>query len=78
MPIGRQQDMAMSRSGDGFMPMTGANDCRWTMRGGLPMVMKKNTEVVNRLVALYRSVAEGDLMLSIVIGVCFGHGFCLI
>jgi len=76
--MGRQQDMAKSRSGDGFMLMIGADDCRWTMRGGLPMVMKKSAEVFNRLVAVYRSVAEGELMLSIVIRVCFGHGFCLI
>jgi len=48
------------------------------MRGGLPMVMEKGAGVVDRLMAVYRSVVEDDLMLSIVIRVCFVYGFCLI
>ena len=48
------------------------------MRGGLPMVMEKGAGVVDRLMVVYRSVVEDDLMLSIVIRVCFVYGFCLI
>ena len=48
------------------------------MRGGLPMVMEKGVGVVDRLMAVYRSVVEDDLMLSIIIRVCFVYGFCLI
>jgi len=42
------------------------------------MVMEKGAGVVDRLMAVYRSVVEDDLMLSIVIRVCFVYGFCLI
>ena len=45
---------------------------------GSPMVMKKGTGVVDRFMVVYRSVVENNLMLSIVIRVCFVHGFCLI
>jgi len=48
------------------------------MRGGLPMVMEKGAGVVDRLMVVYRSVVEDDLMLSIVIRVCFVYEFCLI
>jgi len=45
------------------------------MKGGLPMVMEKGTEVVDRLMAVCRSVVEDDLMFFIVIRVCFVYGF---
>jgi len=48
------------------------------VKGGLPMVMEKSVGVVDRLVAVYRSVVEDDLMFSIVIRVCFVYGFCAI
>jgi len=48
------------------------------MSGGLPMVMEKGAGVVDRIMVVYRSVVEDDLMLSIVIRVCFVYGFCLI
>jgi len=48
------------------------------MRGGLPMVMKKGAGVVDRLMGVCRSVVEDNLMLSIVIRVCFVYGSCLI
>lgn len=37
------------------------------MKGGLPMVMEKGAGVVDRLMAVYRSVVEDNLMFSIVI-----------
>jgi len=48
------------------------------MRGGLPMVMEKGAGVVDRLMVVYQSIMEDDLMLSVVIGVCFVYGFRLI
>jgi len=45
------------------------------MKGGLPMVMEKGVGVVDRLMVVYQSVVEDDLMLSIVIRVCFVYGF---
>jgi len=48
------------------------------MRYGLPMVMENGAGVVDRLMVVYRSVVEDDLILSIVIGVCFVYGFHLI
>jgi len=45
------------------------------MKGGLPMVMEKGTEVVDQLMAVCQSVVEDDLMFSIVIRVCFVYGF---
>jgi len=48
------------------------------MRGGLPMVMEKGAGVVILLMAVYRSVVEDGLMLSIVIRVYFVYRFCLI
>ena len=41
------------------------------MRGGLPMVTETGAGVVDRLMVVYRSVVEDDLMLSIVIRVFF-------
>ena len=55
--------------------------CWWlpmAMRGGLPMVMEKGAGVVDRLMVVYQSIMEDDLMLSVVIGVCFVYGFRLI
>ena len=49
-----------------------------SVKGGLPMVMKKSAGVVDCLVMVYRSVVEDNLMLSIVIRVCFIYGFYLI
>jgi len=48
------------------------------MKGGLPMVMERGAEVVDRLMAVYRSVVEDDLRFYIVIRVCFVYGFHLI
>ena len=48
------------------------------MGDGSPMVMKKGTGVVDRFMVVYRSVVENNLMLSIVIRVCFVYGFCLV
>jgi len=45
------------------------------MRGGLPMVMEKGVGVVDRLMAVYRSVVADDLMFFIVIRVYFVYGF---
>jgi len=42
------------------------------------MVMEKGTGVVDRITVVYRSVVDDDLILSIVIRVCFAYGFCLI
>jgi len=39
------------------------------------MVMEKGTGVVDRLMAVYRSVVVDDLMFSIVIRVYFVYGF---
>jgi len=48
------------------------------MRGGSPMVIEKGIGVVDRLMVVYRSVVEDNLMLSIVIRVCFVYEFRLI
>ena len=48
------------------------------MKSGLPMIMEKGAGVVDRLMAVYQSVEEDSLMLSIVIRVCFVCGFRLI
>ena len=48
------------------------------MGDGLPMVMKKSAGVVDRFMVVYRSVVGNNLMLSIVVRVCFVNGFCLI
>jgi len=45
------------------------------MKVGLPMVMEKGAGVVDRLMAVYRSVVEDDLIFSIVIRVCFQYEF---
>jgi len=42
------------------------------------MVMEKGAGVADRLMVVYRTVVEDDLMLFIVIRVCFVYGFCLI
>ena len=42
------------------------------------MVMEKGAGVVDRIMAVYRSVVEMGLMLSIVNRVCFVYKFCLI
>jgi len=48
------------------------------MRGGSPMVMEKGAGVVDRLMVVCRSVVEDNLILSIVVRVCFVYGFRLI
>jgi len=48
------------------------------MRGGSPMVIDKGVGVVDRVMVVNRSVVEDNLMISIVIRVCFVYGFCLI
>jgi len=48
------------------------------MRGGLPMVTKRDARIVDQVVVVYRSVMEDKLMFSIVIRVCFICGFCSI
>jgi len=73
--MGKRQDMAKSRSGDGFMPMTGVHGCRWLQKVACRWSWRKVQGVVDRLMAVYRSVVEDDLMFSIVIGVCFVYGF---
>ena len=45
--MGKRQSMTKSGSGDGFMPMTSADGCRWAVKGGLPMVMKKGAGVAD-------------------------------
>ena len=45
------------------------------MRGGSPMVIEKGAGVVDRVMVVYGSVVGGNLMLSIVIRVCFVYGF---
>ena len=44
------------------------------MGGGSSMVMKKSAGVVDRFMVVYRSVVGNNLMLSIVIRVCFVYG----
>ena len=46
------------------------------MRGGLPMIMEKGAGVVDRLMAVYRSAVEDDLMFSVIFRVCFVYRFC--
>jgi len=48
------------------------------MESGLPMIMEEGVGFVNRFMAMCRSVVEDNLMLSIVIRVCFVYGFRLI
>jgi len=48
------------------------------MKSGLPMIIEKGAGVVDQLMAVYQSVEEDSLMLSIVIRVCFVCGFLLI
>jgi len=48
------------------------------MGGGSPMVTKRGAGIVDRVVVVYRSVVEDNLMFSIVITVCFVYGFCSI
>jgi len=57
------------------------------MRDGSPKVMEKGVGVVDQVVVVYRSVIrvgdlfctdQDNLMLSIVIRVCFVYRFCLI
>jgi len=48
------------------------------MRDSSPMVMEKGVGVVDQVAVVYRSVVEDNLMLSIVIRVCFIYGFYLI
>jgi len=45
------------------------------MKVGLPIVIEKGAGVVDRHMAVYRSVVEDDLMFSIVIRVCFVYEF---
>ena len=45
------------------------------MRGGSPMVTKKGAGIVDRVMVVCRSVVEDNLVLSIVISVCFVYGF---
>jgi len=45
------------------------------MRGGSPMVTKKDAGIVDQVMVVYRSVVEDNLMFSIVIRVCFVYGF---
>ena len=45
------------------------------MKGGSPMVTKKGAGIVDRFKVVYRTVVEDNLMLSIVIRVCFVYGF---
>jgi len=45
------------------------------MKSGLLMVMEKGAGVVDRLMAVYRSVVDDDLIFSIVIRVRFVYGF---
>ena len=49
-----------------------------TMESSLPMIMEKGAGVAGRLTVVYRSVVEDNLMLSIVIRVCFVYEFRLI
>jgi len=42
------------------------------------MVIEKGVGVVDRVMVVNRSVVEDNLMLSIVIRVCFVYEFCLI
>jgi len=48
------------------------------VKGRLPMVMEKGAGVVDRLMAMYRSIVEDGLILSIVVRVYFVYGFRLI
>jgi len=48
------------------------------MGDGLLMIMKKSAGVIDRFMVVYRSVVGNNLMLSIVVRVCFVYGFCLI
>jgi len=46
--------------------------------GDLPMDMKEGTRIDDRVVMVCRTVVGDNLMLSIVVRVCFVYGFCLI
>jgi len=48
------------------------------VKGGLPMVMEKGAGVVDRLMAMYRSIVEDGSILSVVVRVYFVYGFHLI
>ena len=39
------------------------------------MIMEKGVGVVDRLMAVYRSAVEDDLMFPVIIRVCFVYGF---
>ena len=45
------------------------------IRGGSPMVTKKDVGIVDQVMVVYRSIVEDKLMFSIVIRVCFVYGF---
>jgi len=46
--------------------------------GGLPMNIEEGTRVEGRMAIVCRSIVEYNLMLSIVVRVCFVYEFCLI
>jgi len=48
------------------------------IEGDLPMNTEEGTRVDGRMVIMCRLVVEDNLMLSIVVRVCFVYGFCLI
>jgi len=48
------------------------------IEGDLPMDTKEGTTIDGRMVLVCRSVVEDNLMLFIVVRVCFVYGFCLI
>ena len=78
VPMRKRQSMAKSKSGDGFVPMTGADGCRWLWEMVCRWSWKKGVGVVDRFMVVYRSVVGHNLMLSIVVGVCFVYRFYLI
>ena len=49
-----------------------------TVKGGVPMVVKKDAGVADWLMAVYQSVVKDSLLFSLVIRVRFVYGFHLI
>ena len=78
VPMGKQPNMAKSRGGDAFVPMTSADGCRWLWKAVCRCLRRKAHGLPIDAVAVYRSIAEDSLMFSLVIRIRFVYGFRLI
>ena len=75
VPMGKWQNMTKSRSGDGFMPMTSADGCRWLWKAVCRWSWRKTQGLPIDSWRCTGQIMEDNLMFSIVIRVRFVYGF---